>query len=94
MGSGNFPTYEECAKHALDFINVKLKKLGSEFKIYFSKNQFSNDFTDTSSFNPDFDETEIIKLYLATNTQDLTDALLITKIYFEKQDYFNSTTIH
>lgn len=74
-----FDTYEECAKHAVEFLKSELEVLNQESKnysIFFRKNPFTDE---PNGFKP----LEVIQIYLAGQANTvLTDPIeLFTQIF-------------
>ena len=85
-GSDEYETYEEAAKSALAFLKLKLAKLnvdGDRYKIFFEKNQFDDEDKPKSIAEKyNWEENEIIKIYIADSKQTVYNSIFKVRIFF------------
>jgi hypothetical protein len=90
-GSVEYKTYDTCTAGALKFLKSKLEVLNADdnqFTIFFEKNQFDDK-------QNDFEENEIVKIYIADSLQSIYNSVFQARVFFVKThedsaSYFDS----
>ncbi len=80
--SKDFSEYKECIVDCVDFIRDKAELLNQEndqYKVYWIKNNFSKS-------NPDWEYTELAKIYIANESQDVYNAPFVARVFFSKDE--------
>jgi hypothetical protein len=81
-GSNEYETYEEAITKCVEFLKAKLVSLNAEsekYKIYWTKNQFDE-------LDPMWEETELAKIYIASDSQDGYNGPFRARVFFIKTE--------
>jgi hypothetical protein len=85
MGSQDYDAYDDCTKACLDILRAKqlvLNKDEVKYGIFFEKNQFNG--------NGNFEENEVVKIYVANSEQTVYNSILTARVFFVKKDLFSA----